>query len=56
MCASSIDNDYVHILASKITKIIKNKKLYFNIQNIADFERNFKTFNYNLIRDELNLI
>jgi hypothetical protein len=45
MAASKKDNDYVHILMRSISKN-KNVGIYFEVVNIAEFERYFNEFDF----------
>ncbi len=60
MAASRIENDYAHIIFKKTEELLPGKKLSMRITNMADFERNYSTFDFasieNLINYKPNLI
>ena len=50
MAASKSENDYIHVLMKEISKN-KNVGINLNVVNIAEFERNFKDFNFDVVSD-----
>lgn len=50
MAATALNKDYVHLLLTKISQK-KKCKIYYKIKNLAEFERNLLSFDFNTIHN-----
>lgn len=46
MAATSVRNDFVHLLFYKIENLLPSRKICLRMTNFADFERNYNTFDF----------
>lgn len=49
MATSKVENDYAHLIFQKIEKVLPGIKVSMRIKNLADFERNFLTYDFGKI-------
>src|ERR1035437_2491134 len=49
MAATTMRNDFVHLLFYKTENLLPKRKICLRMTNFADFERNYTTFNFKAI-------